>query len=97
MENFPFFYREKNESKMYNLSFFGQFFLQTFLLYNWILQKKFQFLQIRKFQELNFKKNIYFYLTLYLFNKYVTNFPKKLSLSHKLKFLNSYTFATLTI
>ena len=25
--------------KMYNLSFFGQFFLQTFLLYNWILQK----------------------------------------------------------
>ena len=28
---------------MYNLSFFGQFFLQTFLLYNWILQKKFKF------------------------------------------------------
>ena len=26
--------------KMYNLSFFGQFFLQTFLLYNWILPKK---------------------------------------------------------
>ena len=25
---------------MYNLSFFGQFFLQTFLLYNWILPKK---------------------------------------------------------
>ena len=32
---------------MYNLSFFGQFlFVQTFVLYNWILQKKIQFLQI---------------------------------------------------
>ena len=28
---------------MYNLSFFGHFFLQTFLLNNWILQKKFIF------------------------------------------------------
>ena len=28
---------------MYTLSFFGQFFLQTFLLYNWILQKSFNF------------------------------------------------------
>ena len=30
----------KGFSKMYNLTFFGQLFLQTFLLYNWILQKK---------------------------------------------------------
>ena len=35
----------KGFSKMYNLSFFGQFFL----LYNWILPKKIQFLQICKF------------------------------------------------
>ena len=30
----------KGISKMYNLSFFGHFFLQTFLLQNWILPKK---------------------------------------------------------
>ena len=27
-------------SKMYNFLFFGKLFLQTFLLYNWILRKK---------------------------------------------------------
>ena len=30
----------KDFSKIYNFSFFGQFFLQTILLYNWILQLK---------------------------------------------------------
>ena len=34
---------------MYILSFFGQFFLQTFLLYNWILQKKFNFCKFSNF------------------------------------------------
>ena len=39
----------KGFSKMYNLSFFGQFFLQTFLLYNWILKKKFNFCKFTNF------------------------------------------------
>ena len=39
----------KGFSKMYSLSFFGQFFFAIFLLFNWILQKKVQFLQIRNF------------------------------------------------
>ena len=39
----------KGFSKMYNFSFFGQFFLQTFLLYNWILRQKIQFLHICNF------------------------------------------------
>ena len=30
----------KDFSKIYNFSFFGQFFLQTILLYYWILQLK---------------------------------------------------------
>ena len=34
---------------MYILSFFGQFFLQIFLLYNWILQKKFNFCKFANF------------------------------------------------
>ena len=34
----------KGFSKMYNFSFFEQiFFLQTFLLHNWILRKKYNF------------------------------------------------------
>ena len=40
----------KGFSKMNNFSFFGQiFFLQAFLLHNWILQWKIQFLQTCKF------------------------------------------------
>ena len=39
----------KGFSIMYIFSFFGQIFLQIFLLYNWILRYKIQFLQICKF------------------------------------------------
>ena len=40
----------KGFSKMYNFSFFGQFFfLQTFLLYNWILQIKHSFCKFANF------------------------------------------------
>ena len=39
----------KGFSKMYNLSVFEQFFLQTFLLYNWILQKKISFCKFANF------------------------------------------------
>ena len=33
----------KDFSKMYSLSFFGQFVLHTFLLFDWILRKNFNF------------------------------------------------------
>ena len=39
----------KGFSKMNDFSFFGHIFLQAFLLHNWILQWKIQFLQTCKF------------------------------------------------
>ena len=39
----------KGFSKIYNLSFFGHLFLLTFVQYNWIFQKNFNFCKIAHF------------------------------------------------